>query len=386
MKRQFLLLLFLFSSLPFSASCRAVPPEESIKAVRGVWLTNVDSDILTSRAKIVEAVQLCKELNINTIFAVTWNKGVTLYPSKVMKETFGIEMDTLYWGRDPLQELIEEAHKENIKVFAWFEFGFSSSYNLNGGHLLAAKPEWAAKDIHGNLVKKNNFEWMNAFHPDVQQFMLDLILEVVRNYDIDGIQGDDRLPALPSSAGYDAYTVEKYKKEHNGANPPEDYKDSAWVQWRADILNLYMKDIFESVKKLKPGVIVSMAPSIYPWSKEEYLQDWPTWLENGWVELICPQVYRYDIKKYTEALTEIVNTQIKKDNYFRFYPGVLIKVGKYQPEESFLSAMIDANRKAGLQGEVFFFYEGIKKYKSLLKEKLYSQKAVFPELLQVRDK
>lgn len=375
-------LLFFFVAL-LQISCAGENPDNKmIEAVRGVWLTNVDSDVLTSKAKIIEAVELCKELNINTIFAVTWNKGVTLYPSKVMKETFGIEMDTLYTGRDPLKELIEEAHKADIKVFAWFEFGFSSSYNLNGGYLIEKRPEWAAKDSEGKLVKKNNFEWMNAFHPDVQKFMLDLILEVVQNYDIDGIQGDDRLPALPSTAGYDEFTVEKYKSEHNGNNPPKDYRDSVWVQWRADILNLYMKNIYTSVKALKPGVIVSMAPSIYPWSKEEYLQDWPTWVANGWVELICPQVYRYDIQKYRFALNEIVEGQITEENKFRFYPGVLIKVGKYQPEESFLMEMIEANRNAGIQGEVFFFYEGIKKYKKLFKETIYKDKVRYPDLIK----
>ena len=39
------------------------------------------------------------------------------------------------------------------------------------------------------------------------------ILEVVKNYDIDGIQGDDRLPAMPAEGGYDAYTRNAYQKE-----------------------------------------------------------------------------------------------------------------------------------------------------------------------------
>jgi uncharacterized lipoprotein YddW (UPF0748 family) len=44
---------------------------------------------------------------------------------------------------------------------------------------------------------------MNAFHPEVQQFMIDLILSLGSSHKIDGVQGDDRLPALPSLAGYD---------------------------------------------------------------------------------------------------------------------------------------------------------------------------------------
>ena len=57
-------------------------------------------------------------------------------------------------------------------------------------------------------MTKNKFQWMNAFHPEVQDFMLDLISEILFSYPtIDGIQGDDRLPALPSTAGYDEYTI-----------------------------------------------------------------------------------------------------------------------------------------------------------------------------------
>ena len=53
---------------------------------------------------------------------------------------------------------------------------------------------------------------MNALNPDVQQFMIDLVDALLVSYpSIDGIQGDDRMPALPSIAGYDLYTVKQYQ-------------------------------------------------------------------------------------------------------------------------------------------------------------------------------
>jgi uncharacterized lipoprotein YddW (UPF0748 family) len=290
-----------------------------------------------------------------------------------------VEIDTLYTGRDPLKELIESAHNKGIKVIAWFEFGFSTSYKLNGGRMLQLKPEWKAVNNKGQLVTKNGFDWMNGFHPDVQDFMLSMIMEVVNNYDIDGIQGDDRLPAMPSESGYDAYTVNRYKAEHQGEEPPKEFKDTAWVQWRADILNQFMKKLYASVKQAKPSVLVSMAPSIYPWSKEEYLQDWPAWLKNGYVDQIIPQIYRYELNRYTESLDEILTTQVDRGKLDRMYPGILLKVGKYYPSKKFLSAMINENRKRGVNGEVFFFYEGLKKYPDFFKT-LYKEKAVFPAI------
>jgi len=350
------------------------------EAVRGVWLTNVDSEVLNSKENIIQAVEMLDQLGFNTIFVVTWNKAMTSYPSKIMKDFTGVEIDTLFTGRDPLKELIEEAHKKNIKVIAWFEFGFSSSYQLNGGPILEKKPEWAAKDVNGNLVTKNGFEWMNGFHPDVQNFMLSLIMEVVRNYNVDGIQGDDRLPAMPSEAGYDDYTVNLYKSEHGGNNPPSYHKDYEWIKWRSNLLTDFMGRIYDSVKTFNKNLIVSMAPSIYPWSEEEYLQDWPKWMQKGYVDLVCPQVYRYNIEDYRNALELIVEDQINRDNLKKFYPGVLIKVGDYYPDEKFLNQMIDLNRKNGINGEVFFFYEGIKKYPDFFKE-IYKDRVIFPDLL-----
>lgn len=355
----------------------------SVTAVRGVWLTNVASDALDSRENIQEAVSLCKELGFNTIFMVTWNRANTLYPSKVLKEVTGVEIDPRFNGRDPLQELIEEAHKEDIKVFAWFEFGFASSYgDPTGGPLIISRPEWASLDRSGNITEKNGFQWMNAFHPEVQGFIKNLILEVVNNYDVDGIQGDDRLPALPSNGGYDPFTVALYKEEHNGNEPPAYEKDYEWIKWRSNKLNLFLKDLVNDIRKESPGIIISMAPSIYPWSEENYLQDWPTWLNMGLVDLIVPQVYRYNIEAYTKEMDNILTKQVGQYPINQFYPGILLQVDEYNPQDSLLMQMIDYNRTHGINGEVYFFYEGIKKFKEFFIREYSGDNVKYPSLIK----
>jgi len=329
---------------------------------KGIWLTDVASKALDSKEGIQEVVQRCKKYAIDQIYVVVWNRGHTLYPSQIMEKEFGKKVATRFADRDMLQELIEVAHAEKLKVHAWFEFGFSSSYQEeDGGHILQAKPEWKAIDNEGKLVSKNGFQWMNAFDPEVQNFLLSLITEVVENYDVDGIQGDDRLPANPSTAGYDELTVSLYKKEHQGKVPPHDYKDSLWVDWRAQKLNRFAQKVYQTVKAIKPDVTVTMAPSIFPWSKEEYLQDWPTWVENGWVDYIIPQLYRYDIKAYSNTLETNLEF-MPKEKRTRFIPGLLLKVDSYTPSKRFLRKMIKTNRNFGLDSEVFFFYEGLKEH------------------------
>lgn len=330
--------------------------------VRGVWLTNVASEALYSRENIIEVVEKCKSLGINTIFVVTWNKGMTTYRSEIMKNFTGIEIDPKLdpngTGRDPLQEIIVESHKRGIKVFAWFEFGFSSSYSENGGKIASLKPEWVSLTNDGEICTKNNFDWLNALDPEVQNFMSSLVLEVIKKYQIDGIQGDDRLPAMPSICGYNPKVIDLYKKEHFGESPPSNYKDFEWVNWRAEKLNEYLKNLYKAVKKEDPNCIVSMAPSVYPWSKEEYLQDWPDWVNFGYVDMICPQVYRKDSMSYKKTLENTLLHIIPEKRHLMF-PGILIQVNDEVPSEEFFKYMLDENRALGINGEVLFFYEGI---------------------------
>ena len=323
----------------------------------GTWVTNVGTNVLDSKANIEECVATCKKYHINNIYVCVWNKGMTLYPSKVMKEMTGIEQMDNFVGRDPLKDMIEVAHKQGIKVHAWFEYGFASG-NGQAGPLLTKNPSWASKDQNGKDLVKNNFHWMNAFMPEVQDFMLSLISEVVKSYDVDGIQGDDRLPALPSEGGYDEYTVNMYKTEHTGSTPSLNTKDAAWVDWRCAKLTQFMEKLYTTVKSIKPNIIVSSAPSIYPWAKNEYLQDWPTWLNKGYIDYVIPQIYRYDIANYRSTLAQQV--KVAGSNSKKLYAGMLIKNGTYKPEVSFIKGMIEANRSNSITGECFWYYNGLK--------------------------
>ncbi len=364
MKPQTVLLLVCLLVLP-SLSCQktapASPPAPPAVPVpvRGVWLPASDSDALFSRDNIRRMVDECARYGINHLFVVTWTGGFTQYPSALMKRTFGKQIDPRFAGRDPLKEVIDEAHRRNIKVYAWFEFGFAADYSGINAHILTQKPDWAARSADGSVTTKNGFRWMNALKPDVQSFLLDLVNEVVSNYDIDGIQGDDRLPAMPTEGGYDADTKARYTQETGNA-VPANVQDAAWVAWRAAQLTRFLHRLTIMVKNTKPTCRVSMAPSVYPFSLTNYLQDWPAWVKNGDVDMVSPQIYRRDRAAYQNELDKIVNTQVSTGQKALVVPGVLLKVGSYVAPDSVLSQQIRANRAAGLPGEIFFHYEGIR--------------------------
>ncbi|MDZ7402254.1 MAG: family 10 glycosylhydrolase [candidate division KSB1 bacterium] len=353
--------------------------------LRGVWLTNVDSQVLDSREGIREAMQFLADHNFNVVFPVVWNAARTIYASQVMDSIFGIRIDERFAGRDPLAEVIEEAHQRNIAVIPWFEYGFAAAHQKKPRTIFKLKPHWAARDNRGKILTKNGFQWMNPFHPEVQEFMLKLVKEVVTKYDVDGIQGDDRLPALPIEGDYSRYTDSLYRAEHDGQRPPKNFRDPDWQRWRADKLNAFGRRLYHEVKALKPGLIVSWAPSIYPWSYDEYLQDWPSWLSGGYADLVIPQCYRYELPAYRSTLDEIIPNFLKISPSDKIiFPGVLMNVGDYVMSEDYLLKVIEYNRLKGYQGEVFFFYEGLRKNndrlaKALLKH-FYQTPAKLPWL------
>ncbi|MBD2568991.1 WG repeat-containing protein [Anabaena lutea] len=346
--------------------------------IRGIWITTTASQVFNSRQNIAEAMNFLADIGFNVVFPVVWNNGTTTYPSRVMRENFGIEINPRFQGRDPLKELIEEAKRVNLAVIPWFEYGFASSYQKNGGTIIAKKPEWAARDYAGNLLNKNGFDWLNALDIEVQNFLLSLFIEVAKNYEIAGIQGDDRFPALPSEGGYDQKTVERYRQEFNRL-PPENSKDPQWLQWRADILSNFLIRFYQEIININPELIISMSPSPYPWSYENYLQDSQTWVNLGLVDLVHPQLYHRELEFYKRDIDRLITTQFTKQQLPQLIPGVLLKSSSYRIDTEHLFQALKHNRSVGIQGEIFFFYEALREdnnaLANVLKSSIYSQPA-----------
>jgi uncharacterized lipoprotein YddW (UPF0748 family) len=316
--------------------------------------------VLNSRANIEEAMEFLDAHHINAVFPVVWNDGYTLYPSEVAERQYGHRIHPAFAGHDPLAAVVEEAHERGIAVIPWFEFGFAAGYNEQGP-ILAAHPSWAARDTAGAVLTKNGFRWMNGYKPAVQDFLLALVEEVVTTYEVDGVQGDDRLPAQPVEGGYAAFTDSLYRAQH-GRPPPAAPRDSAWMQWRADRLTDFAGRLYRTVKAVDPTLQVSWSPSVYPWSYQEYLQDWPAWVRNEHVDLLHPQVYRRSLRRYKSTLQQQHpdSLGVLPSTQRRMYPGVLIQVGNYRISPSTLVKTIRTNRAQGYRGEVLFFYEGLR--------------------------
>ena len=372
--------------------------------VRGVWVPDPQyTDVLKSYKNVVDFVTMLDTLNFNSVFVVSYALNKTLYPSKVLlKNTNYTHIDSTCLltpfmktynkplkspTGDPVCDLITEAHKRNIKVFFWFEFGFMADIKLatpKNNPILAKHPDWLGIGNDGKPANYNNQDYyFNSFNPKVQQYLLDLIAESIRKYpDVDGVQGDDRLPASCINSGYDKLTVKRYQKAHKGQTPPQNFKDSAWMRWRLNILNDFGARVYKKVKATQPNVMVSFAPNPYPWCKDNLMQEWPKWVSNGICDLLAVQCYRRDSIAYTNTVKAAqANVKLPEGKKMNFAPGVLLMVSGQISDAEQVKKQLLANRKLNTNGEILFYNEGLRKaeIRAIFKE-LYTEKVLFPTI------
>lgn len=413
----------------------AAPPETvpvPLAETRGVWLTNIDSQVLFSTESLTAGVDQLAALNFNTLYPVAWNWGYTLYPSRVAERELGVsqhlyadlrapQRGAVEGARDMMLEAVDLGHAKGMAVIPWFEFGFMTPepYDLYRRH-----PDWfthkrvepSAEDFEsdksqpkpgadagvlksrdltpteeasrqkmqalgrgGSQGKQDSPEnglpsevladpgiwleggrlprrWLSPFHPQAKRFLLQLINELVSNYEVDGFQFDDHL-GLPVEFGYDPYTINLYKSEHNGQEPPANYQDPEWVAWRANKISDFLAEVYQMVKARRPNAVISISPNPHPFAYVNYLQDWPTWVNRGIVDELIVQIYRSDQnrfiwemnKPYMQASLRKISTNVGILSGLRAAPVGMDHIGD----------QIKAVRDRRFSGMSFFFYESL---------------------------
>ena len=338
-----------------SAVCNTETPTE----LRGVWLTNIDSDVLFSRSATEQAIANLAELNFNSIYPTVWNWGYTLYPSEVAKAATGYALDPTegLQDRDILQEIIKAGHQRDMAVIPWFEFGFMAPAD---SQLALRHPDWLTKRQDGSTIwwegKVHQRVWLNPLHPEVQEFITSLAVELVSNYDLDGIQFDDHL-GYPSELGYDEFTVELYQQEHDGKLPPANFKDEQWIRWRADKVTAYVRELFKAIKEANPDALFSVSPNPQNFSLNSFLADWYKWERLGFIEELIVQLYRDRQDIFIKELErpEIVTAS----QHIPVSIGILSGLKGRKVLWDRISQQVKATRERDLAGVSFFFYESL---------------------------
>lgn len=345
-------------------------PHSSIAAtpeVRGTWLTTTGPDHIRGGTNTEQVLSDIRDIGLNTAYVETWKNGYTNYPSATLSAiTGGVDRSTfLGSSRDLVQETLIHAHRNEMVHIGWFEYGFAAQFIGSGGtpsNPLAnymKNQGWLLEDQSGNYGNPSNgFAWMNPAVPEVRQFLIDITLEAVNRYDLDGIQFDDRL-AWPREFGWDDTTEALYFAD-TGNSLPGNVNNSAFRSWRQQKVTEFADQLYTAVKAARPDLHVSVSPSITTFSETNFNADWPTWFDNGLFDEFVPQAYRDNITSFNS----IINAQVQPfDNANELDKLVVgIRVNGVPPNTPYadVQQMIQRSRTEGAAGHSLWYSKGVR--------------------------
>lgn len=299
---------------------------------RSIWVDRGTVVAIKSQPEMAKLFDQIQKSGINIVYFETLNAGYSIYPSKITKQT----PQTV--GYDPLKWAIEEAHRRNIKIHAWtwiFAVGNNRHNSIINkpqafeGPVLINHRDWALLGKDGNMLPSNQHEfWISPANKKGKEFILSILEEIVKNYDVDGVQLDYiRYPfqSRGNLMGYDAVSRYEFEKATGyKLDNPTNVVLYEWCLWKANNVNDFVKTVSQHLRSINPQIKISAA--VFGGNYDKRLgsiqQDWETWTQNGWVDILNPMIYAYDTKKLTEEINYF-NSKAR-DGVF-VLPGIAIK-------------------------------------------------------------
>ena len=283
----------------------AGPPDQELVEVgharefRGVWVTtvyninwpsNTGLDAAAAQAELLDIIETCEAINLNAIVFQVRPESDAVYASELepwsryLSGTQGGDP-----GFDPLSFLITEAHARNIEVHAWlnpYRAAASAASALAQPHIALQQPDHA--HVYSGAL------WMDPGALAVREHVVDVVIDLVDRYALDGVHLDDYFYPYPDGSDFpDDLSWQGYL-DGGGALALDD--------WRRDNVNGLVEELHDAIALADPDVRFGIAPfGIYRPGIPEgivgfdpYAQlyaDAALWLEQGWVDYLAPQLY-----------------------------------------------------------------------------------------------
>ena len=341
----------------------------------GTWMTHLGASLMYYTTRLDETVAELAQQGITTLYPAVWNHGHTLFDSQVVRNAGGSARNP--WVNlpipfsDPLSGLVTQTRRQQLRLIPWFEYGLMIPTD---SEIIKRHPDWLTQRQDRSISdpqksSTSNFMnplaslrkavlgkeqgWLNPFHADVQQFLIDLIVEVVTRYPVDGIQLDDHF-GLPIEYGYDPYTVALYQFEHQG-DRPGDASNPEWMEWRARKFTELMTRIYQAVKTARKDSIVSLSPNSADYAYRTSLQDWAKWVDLNLLDEVIVQLYRPTL---TALQTELDNPSLQALSQ-KVPLGIGLYTGPFNQAKPArqIKREVESVRSAGYAGTSFFCWE-----------------------------
>lgn len=324
-------LLLLTSIFFLSCSKEYIKPLNVKRNFSGsLWV--VRHEIATPE-KIDSLIKSINNTDIKNLFVQVRGRGDSYYDSSYEPRAYDVPENF-----DPLKYLLEKIKNRNIRVHAWINVSFvlaPGNYPPHPEHILFRHPEWITYDYRGRSMaeytpaelKKNLLEgyFLDPSVPEVKAYIRDIAADILSKYNVDGLHLDFiRYPYSGfnryhnrhlSDFGYHPYARKIFKGKH-GIDPLkiDRMKNSKikqkFDQYRRDQITEIVRMINNEVKQKDTSLIFSAAVMPRPdIGRDVYFQDWPLWLDKGYIDIACVMSYTASNSTYQNYMTHSLMTE-----------------------------------------------------------------------------
>ena len=265
-------------------------------------------DDMVSRAmqgnyNVINALILYKQDTAASLNGALWNSSIlpkaTAYPPEV----------------DPLAHLIQRAHANGLKVHGrLIPYLVSQTWPPVGNAILSAHPEWlcvSSANIGAGPANPSGFFQLDPGSPDVQEYLISIVRELVTNYEIDGIHWDfirhlDTDAGYPASRTYARSGLARFGAATGRSDVPPPIGDTAWDDFRRRTIDELVRRSRAEIAAAKsnPAQPISHTAAVVVWgsvptnfansSAYHLFQNWEMWMRLGWLDGACPMIYLKD--------------------------------------------------------------------------------------------
>lgn len=369
---------------------------------RAVWVSTVanidwpsrrDLSSEQQKAEIISILNHAAQMNLNAIVLQVRPAADAIYPSAIEPWS---EFLTGEQGKppspyyDPLQFWVEQAHERGLELHAWF-----NPYRARTPQAKTAAAKNHISRTWPEAVKQyGDLQWMDPAEPAAMQQTLDVIRDVVKRYDIDGVHIDDYFYPYPIKA----------------ANGTElDFPDdAAWLRylqsggnlnradWRRENVNRLVSAIDQQVHQEKSWIKFGISPfgigrpdrlpaGISGFSQYDKLYaDVELWLSQGWLDYLAPQLY-WPIQQSAQAFKVLHSYWIAQNTQQRYvWPGLYTSridhSDKSWPVEEILN-QVDAVREQSGSGHLHFSMISLQQNRKDIRQRLAAEKYTTPAVI-----
>jgi uncharacterized lipoprotein YddW (UPF0748 family) len=395
-------------STPVAADPNMPPPAP--REFRAAWVSTVANIDWPSRSNLSVAKQQAealaildrsKSLNLNAIVLQVRPSADAMYPSELEPWS---EFLTGQQGRapspawDPLQFWVEQAHVRGLELHAWFNpyraRHATAKSPLARNHIANTEPE---------VVKSyGRYLWMDPGEAAASQRTLDVILDVVRRYDIDGVHIDDYFYPYPidtpNAAGPEGVALDGGV----GGKQELEFPDQpSWQRyllgggtldrphWRRQNVNSLIEAMYLGIRKEKSHVRFGISPfgigrpdkrpaGIIGFSQYDKLYaDAELWLANGWLDYLAPQLY-WPVAQAPQAFDVLLDYWLAQNTRARHvWPGLYTSridntAKTFAPEEIVKQIGVTRSR-SGVRGHLHFSIAALMENRKGIADQLKSQ-------------